>query len=40
MMIGGGYGPFKGKHIRIANFPTHSKEQIEMLVDTINGLDF
>lgn len=36
--IGSGYGNYKGKHIRIANFPTHSKEQIELLVDTINGL--
>ncbi|MFY0626658.1 MAG: aminotransferase class V-fold PLP-dependent enzyme [Reichenbachiella sp.] len=40
MIVGGGYSEFKGKHIRIANFPTHSKEQMEMLVDTINALDF
>ncbi|MCR9249900.1 MAG: aminotransferase class V-fold PLP-dependent enzyme [bacterium] len=33
MVIGSGYGPFKESHVRIANFPTHSKEQIEMLVD-------
>lgn len=38
--IGNGYGEFKNKHIRIASFPTHSKEQIEMLVDEINQLDF
>ncbi len=36
LIVGSGYGPFKNEHIRIANFPTHSKEQIEMLVDTIN----
>ncbi|WP_422358998.1 aminotransferase class V-fold PLP-dependent enzyme [Reichenbachiella sp.] len=38
--IGNGYGEFKNRHIRIASFPTHSKEQIEMLVDEINQLDF
>ncbi|SMD31909.1 phosphoserine aminotransferase apoenzyme [Reichenbachiella faecimaris] len=38
--IGSGYGQFKNQHIRIASFPTHSKEQIEMLVDEINQLDF
>lgn len=37
-VIGNGYGAFKGKQIRIASFPTHSKEQIELLVDTIAGL--
>lgn len=40
LIVGGGYGPFKGQHIRIASFPTHSKEQMEMLVDTIKTLDF
>ncbi len=33
MVIGSGYGAFKNEHLRIANFPTHSKEQFEMLVD-------
>lgn len=33
MVVGNGYGNYKGKHIRIANFPTHSKEQMERLVD-------
>jgi phosphoserine aminotransferase len=33
--IGNGYGKMKGKQVRIANFPTHSKEQFEMLVDII-----
>jgi phosphoserine aminotransferase len=31
--IGSGYGPYKENQIRIANFPTHSKEQIEMVAD-------
>jgi phosphoserine aminotransferase len=38
LVIGSGYGPYKEKHIRIANFPTHSKEQIEMLVDLLDQL--
>ena len=33
MVIGSGYGQFKDNHLRIANFPTHSKEQFEMLID-------
>lgn len=40
MQLGNGYGPFKNKHIRIANFPTHSKEHMEMLVDKISAMDF
>lgn len=36
--IGNGYGGYKGKQIRIASFPTHSKEQIELLVDTLNKI--
>ncbi len=35
LVVGSGYGSFKNEHIRIANFPTHSKEQVEMLVDEI-----
>ena len=35
MVLGGGYGKYKDDHIRIANFPTHSKEQIEMLADKL-----
>jgi phosphoserine aminotransferase len=38
LIIGSGYGKYKGHHIRIANFPTHSKEQIEMLVDCIHSV--
>lgn len=35
LVIGSGYGKFKDKHIRIANFPTHSKEQTELLADEL-----
>jgi phosphoserine aminotransferase len=38
MAIGTGYGKYKNEHIRIANFPAHSKEQIEMLCDRISTL--
>lgn len=36
LILGKGYGSFKEEHIRIANFPTHSKEVIELLCDTIS----
>lgn len=36
-VLGNGYGIYKGKQIRIASFPTHSKEQMELLVDVINA---
>jgi len=39
MVIGKGYGPHKEKHIRIANFPTHSKESIEHLCDLIGSIE-
>ena len=35
MIISTGYGLKKDSQIRIANFPTHSKEQFEMLTDLI-----
>ncbi len=38
MHIGSGYGSYKNSQIRIANFPAHSKEQVEMLADEIAGL--
>jgi phosphoserine aminotransferase len=38
IVIGSGYGPFKTDHIRIANFPAHSKEQIELFVDYLKEL--
>jgi phosphoserine aminotransferase len=33
---GDGYGPFKKTQLRFANFPAHSKEQYELLVDTMS----
>ena len=38
VIIGSGYGNYRQQHIRIANFPTHSKEQVEVLVDRINAI--
>lgn len=35
LVIGSGYGKFKDQHIRIANFPTHSKEHVELLADEL-----
>ena len=35
LVIGSGYGTYKNKHIRIANFPAHSKEVFEALVDEL-----
>jgi phosphoserine aminotransferase len=32
---GDGYGPFKKTQLRFANFPAHSKEQFELLVDSL-----
>ncbi|MFT7032497.1 MAG: phosphoserine aminotransferase [Cyclobacteriaceae bacterium] len=40
MVIGKGYGAFKESQMRIASFPTHSKEQVELLVDTVGGIEF
>ncbi|MGI9544758.1 MAG: aminotransferase class V-fold PLP-dependent enzyme [Cyclobacteriaceae bacterium] len=37
--VGGGYGAMKSKQIRIANFPTHSKEQVQGLVDQLSLLE-
>lgn len=34
---GDGYGPFKKSQLRFANFPTHSKEQFELLADTLKS---
>jgi phosphoserine aminotransferase len=38
IQIGTGYGPFKDSQIRIANFPTHSKEVFELLVDKLKEI--
>lgn len=35
MIVSTGYGEYKQNHIRIGNFPTHSKEQMEMLADAL-----
>jgi phosphoserine aminotransferase len=34
---GDGYGEFRKSQLRFANFPTHSKEQFELLVDTLEN---
>lgn len=34
---GEGYGKFKDTQLRFANFPAHSKEQVELLVDSIGS---
>lgn len=36
-IVGKGYGKHKENHLRIANFPTHSKEQIEMIADILEA---
>ena len=35
--VGRGYGQYRDEHIRIANFPTHSKEFFEKLADHITA---
>ncbi len=40
MVVGKGYASYKEEHIRIANFPTHSKEIVENLCDLINKIKF
>lgn len=37
MQPGDGYGAFKSSQLRFANFPAHSKEQYELLVDTLSA---
>lgn len=39
LILGSGYGKFKEEHIRIANFPTHSKEHIEYIADELLKID-
>ncbi len=38
LFLGSGYGHFKDKHVRIANFPTHSREQFIQLIDKMNAI--
>jgi phosphoserine aminotransferase len=35
---GDGYGKAKATQLRFANFPTHSKEQYELLVDSLTKI--
>jgi len=35
-IVGSGYGEFKEKHIRIANFPAHSVEDVKKLIKELN----
>ncbi|MCF6352368.1 MAG: aminotransferase class V-fold PLP-dependent enzyme [Cyclobacteriaceae bacterium] len=35
LIVGTGYGKMKDTQVRVANFPTHSKEQFEMLTDLL-----
>jgi phosphoserine aminotransferase len=37
---GDGYGEFRKSQLRFANFPTHSKENFECLVDTLTAMKF
>jgi len=37
MEAGEGYGSHKGNQLRFANFPAHSKEQYELLVDSLRS---
>ncbi len=37
-VIGSGYGPYKFKHLRISNFPTHSKELVEKFSDIVSSI--
>lgn len=39
IVLGKGYGIHKENHIRIANFPTHSKESVEMLCDLLATIE-
>ena len=40
IVVGAGYGKYKDSQIRIANFPTHSKEIFERLYDLLEPLKF
>ncbi|MEQ9466516.1 MAG: aminotransferase class V-fold PLP-dependent enzyme [Ekhidna sp.] len=39
LILGTGYGSHKKNHLRIANFPTHSKESVEMLCDLMTKIE-
>lgn len=40
LVIGEGYGKFKQSQIRIANFPSHSIENIKLLIETLKHYEF
>lgn len=37
-VVGSGYSQYKTNHIRIANFPMHSKEMVEMMADMLANM--
>jgi phosphoserine aminotransferase len=39
LMPGDGYGSYKSTQLRFANFPAHSREQYELLADSIAGFE-
>lgn len=39
LQVGSGYGKYKESQIRIANFPAHSVEQVEKLLERLRELD-
>ena len=39
LILGKGYGSYKEEHIRIANFPTISKESVEQLCDLLKEIE-
>jgi len=38
LIVGNGYKEFKNKHVRIANFPSHSLEQCNKLIKEIENI--
>ncbi|MEM6641549.1 MAG: aminotransferase class V-fold PLP-dependent enzyme [Bacteroidota bacterium] len=38
LVLGTGYGPHKKDHLRIANFPAHSRESVELLCDIMQNI--
>ena len=37
LLVGDGYGPWKGRHIRVANFPVQTPEMMEELLGALEG---
>jgi len=38
LIVGAGYGEYKSKHIRIANYPAHTRQQLHKLISTIGDI--